>query len=177
MNSILLDRLELFSTQTDYTALEKNLLNTLKLPKKKYQTALIVGRFQPLHRGHIFLLHCALRYASSLIICIGSSDTIDDDNPFSVQIRQELLGRAIKREGLEHMVKKIFLLPDIPDDDKWLRNAIHEAGRFDIVIGNNDWVNDLFKKAGYHIIEIPFFNRKVYEGKTIRKKLREQENL
>lgn len=177
MNSISLDRLELFSTQTDYTILEKNVLNTLTIPTKKYQTALIIGRFQPLHRGHIFLLHCALRYANSLIICIGSSDTIDADNPFTVQIRQELLSRAIKREGLVQNVKKIFPLPDTSDDDKWLRHAIQQAGRFDVVIGNNDWVNGLFKKAGYHIIEIPFFNRKVYEGKTIRKKLREQGKL
>lgn len=177
MSSLPMDQLESFSKQADYRELEKDLLNRLEIPEKKYRTALIVGRFQPLHRGHIFLLQCALRYADELIICIGSADTLNDDNPFTVQVREQLLNRAIKREGLESVIKKVFLLPDTPDDDIWLERAIHEAGSFDLVIGNNDWVNGLFKKAGFTIIEIPLLHRKVYEGKTIRKKLREQKKL
>lgn len=173
MTQISLKKLESYSTPTGLQA-ENALLDSQEYPAKKYQTALIIGRFQPLHRGHIYLLHCALRYASSLIICIGSSNVQNLDNPFTVQTREDLLKRAIAREGLLPKVHQIFSLPDSPDDSVWLATAIQKAGVFDLVIGNNEWVNQLFGDAGYNVQKIPLFERSTYEGKIIREKLRKE---
>lgn len=175
MTHISIDELETFSQQSDATA-EDALLKRLK-SGKLYKTALVVGRFQPLHRGHIYLLRCALRIASSVIICIGSANIVNEDNPIPLQSRIELLHHVLKREELEKNVKGIFALNDSPSDEIWLSEAISKAGTFDVVIGNNDWVNSLFKKAGYDVFEIQLLNREIYEGKTIRKRLRDSGTL
>ncbi len=176
MSSITLDELEQFSLPGNSIVEEKKLYSTLAI-NKKYNTALVVGRFQPLHRGHIYLLQCALQYAESLIICIGSANIMNKDNPFDLKLREKLLYRVLKREKLETKIKKVYYLSDTPDDDEWLRNAIQKAGNIEVVIGNNDWVNSIFKKAGYPVVEIPLLNRSVYEGKVIRKELRAEGKL
>lgn len=176
MTQISFKELESYSTPKGLHT-ENALLNSQVFPQKKYQTALIIGRFQPLHRGHIYLIRCALRYASTLVICIGSSNVQNLDNPFTVQTREELLKRAIVREGLSHSIRHIFSLPDNPDDSVWLADAIQNAGYFDLVIGNNEWVNQLFKHAGYKVQAIPLFERSTYKGKVIREKLREEGSL
>ncbi|CAN5185310.1 hypothetical protein BH09PAT2_BH09PAT2_05440 [soil metagenome] len=175
MSAASIDELELFNKFGD-SILESQLKNSL--PKeKKYKNALIVGRFQPLHRGHIYLLHCALHLAETVTICIGSVNITDNDNPFSQKLRLELLKRSIKREQLEKYIDKIFTLDDIPDDDEWLAQALEKAGDIDVVIGNNDWVNGLFQKSGYSIVEVPLLKREEYQGKIIRDTLRSKGKL
>ena len=177
MAGISIDELESFSFPGEHLNEEHRLLRILAKNGKQYECALVVGRFQPLHRGHIYLLRCALTIAKDVIICIGSADSRDAENPFSLQTREALLQRALKREAIAQHVMRIFTLNDTPDDDEWLAQAIQKAGSFDVVIGNNNWVNDLFKQAGYPILEIPLLKREVFEGKAIRQNLRRTKQL
>ena len=140
----------------------------MKKALKKYGVGIVIGRFQPFHKGHAHLIDRALRLCNKLIIGIGSSNTIDKDNPFSYEKRLEMVTRFIENEKLQHRIEKIVPIPDVPNDDEWLKLTIKNAGKFDVALGNNDWVNGIFKERGIGIIEFPFYKRHLLEGTKIR---------
>lgn len=136
---------------------------------KKYQIGLVIGRFQPFHKGHDYLIKKAFSKVDKLVIAIGSSNIKDIDNPISYVKRKKILNMYIREKGLDKKVIKMFPLPDNPSDDVWLKNAVKKAGKIDVVVSNNDRnVNRFFKKAGFAILKFPFYKRNLYEGKTIR---------
>lgn len=144
---------------------------------KKYNTALVIGRFQPFHKGHLFLIKQALDLADNVVIGIGSANVLNYDNPFPVAERIQMVHEVIKKEHLEKFVKKIVLLDDYNHDEKWLTETLKKTGKVDIVVGNNDWVNRIFKQAGYQTHMIPYYKREIYEGTRIREAMRKRAEL
>src|SRR3989344_5003946 len=113
----------------------------------KLKTGLLIGRFQPFHKGHDYLIKKALGQVDKLIIAIGSSNVKDTDNPFTYPQRKKILEIYIENEDMENKIVKIFPLPDNPSDDVWVRNAVKKAGRIDVIISNNELnVNRFFQK-------------------------------
>jgi len=139
----------------------------------KYKTALLIGRFQPFHKGHLYLLKKAVKNADKVIIGIGSSNITDVNNPFDYETRRKIIKSVIYKEKLENRIEKIIPLADFYDDKKWLMNAIKIVGDFDLVIGNNEWTNKILKKAGYKVKRFPYYKRFLYEGWRVRKLMRE----
>ncbi|HVF69676.1 MAG TPA: adenylyltransferase/cytidyltransferase family protein [Xanthomonadales bacterium] len=140
--------------------------------QKIYDVSLVIGRFQPLHWGHIYLIHQALEISNSVIIGIGSSSTTDNDNPFSALQRHLLLDKSLGREGIRSRVNNIVHLTDHDDDNLWLQKTIERTGEIGAVVGNNPWVNGIFANAGYEAVEIPMYKRNIYKGGEIRRQLR-----
>lgn len=152
---------------------EKKLLNRAPKQKNKVETALIIGRFQPFHRGHIYLIRYSLQLAHNIVLGIGSANITNEDNPFTKEERLVWIKKILKREELSKYVKKIVFIDDDLNDDVWLKvKTMPNVGKINIVIGNNDWVNSIFKKAGYKVIPIPLLQRETYQGALIRKTLR-----
>jgi len=137
---------------------------------KSKKRALIVGRFQPFHLGHLYLIREALKLADTIIIAIGSSNVTDINNPIDYSARKKMLLQVLKKEGLQDKVAKIIPSPDFPDDKKWVEELIKHTGDFEIVVGNNNWTNNCLKKLGYKVKEIPYLNRNLYQGKNVREK-------
>jgi nicotinamide-nucleotide adenylyltransferase len=143
-----------------------------------YQTGLIIGRFQPFHKGHLFVVREALKQVEMVIIGIGSTNSKDkENNPFSVEQVRNSIQQVAKQEGWEDRIVQIFDIPDIPSDDVWLQDVLSRVQKFDVVISNNDWVTGIFRDAGYPIIELPFYKRHIYEGKKIRAEMRKKGEL
>jgi nicotinamide-nucleotide adenylyltransferase len=140
---------------------------------KKYHIGLFIGRFQPFHKGHLFVLKKALEDVEKIIIGIGSANKSDSDNPLSAIDRKEVLNKIIQEENLEDRIVKIELLDDNVSDDLWLSETLEKVGKIDVVIGNNDWVNNLFKKIGIPALLTEFFYRDALEGQYIRKLIRQ----
>ncbi len=138
----------------------------------KYHTGLVIGRFQPLHYGHIYLIRQALLHTNTIIIAIGSANITNDDNPFTYEQRAHMIRRMTQKENIVGRVKKIIPSDDTADDSEWLADTISHTGPIDAVIGNNNWVNTIFKSANIPVIRIPFYKREIYEGKKIRTKMR-----
>ena len=134
----------------------------------RFENLFVIGRIQPLHRGHIHLINHALAIASSITIGIGSANVINRDNPFSAEHREHMLKRALQAEGLESRVRKIVRINGYEDDTMWFNEMLRRIGEIDGVVGNNDWVNNLFREAGYRTLEIPLFKRSRLSGTTIR---------
>lgn len=130
---------------------------------------LVVGRFQPFHKGHLHLIKKALIAADKIIIAVGSSNIKNEENPLSYKTRLKMLKKMIAEEGLGDKILKIIPSPDDPDDDVWLEKLLKDVGKFDVAYGNNGWTNDILEKEGYKITKINFLNRKIYQGVIIRR--------
>lgn len=142
---------------------------------RSYQTGLVIGRFQPFHKGHLYLLQRSLEMCEQIVIAIGSAESHDEKNPLSFAQRQALLSAVVENEGWQSRVTKIIPAIDFPSDEDWLRELEKNVGSFDVAIGNNDWVNTLMQQAGYAIQEIPLLEREIYEGTKIRELIHENE--
>lgn len=159
-----------FTTPTE----EQILLDQFRIETaRKYGIGLVVGRFQPLHYGHLYLMKQALQVADFIIVGIGSSNVRNKDNPFSVEQRERMLYKAFEREqDVKRRILQIVRLPDYLDDDLWLGETLRRTGEVDVVVGNNDWVNGIFGRAIFPVITTPLFQRSQYEGRKIREQLR-----
>lgn len=136
--------------------------------KPKYKIGLVIGRFQPFHHGHKYLLEKALELCGKIYIGIGSSNKSDNKNPYSTDKREEFLKKFISEENLEDRVIKIIRLDDNPDDDVWFENLYKKTGPFDVTIGNNPWNNGIIERHGIPAISIGFHKREILEGEKIR---------
>ena len=137
---------------------------------KKYKVALFIGRFQPFHKGHLYSLEKCLEIAESVIVGVGSSqDSGTENNPWSYDVRKEMLGSA-----LQGLPVQIVALPDLFDDTKWgqqILSLLKEKGfkTSEVVgVGNNDWTNRIFRAIGIDVHETGLYKRDELEGIKIR---------
>lgn len=136
--------------------------------RKKFKTGFLIGRFQPFHKGHLHLMNESFQYVDEIIVGVGSIGKIDQDNFLNYEQRKEVLQSVIKKERVNDRVKKIIPLQDFNNDRLWLKNSLSLAGKFEIVIGNNEWTNGIFERAGYPVLRLGFYKRYLYEGIKIR---------
>ena len=135
---------------------------------RKYKLGLVIGRFQPFHKGHKYLIEESLKLADKIIIGIGSANKSNAQNPWSWKARKKVIESFLQHEGLEEGVKDIIPLFDNPDDDVWFQNLLKATVPFDVTIGNNPWNNGIIERHGIPAITIGFKKRHVWEGVQIR---------
>ena len=77
--------------------------------KKQYNMySLFIGRFQPLHKGHIKLIQKVLDEKKP--VCVALRDTlISEDNPFTVEQRKEMFNKEFGDKV------KVIVIPDITE--------------------------------------------------------------
>lgn len=134
---------------------------------------MLIGRFQPFHNGHLWLIKHAFKFADQLVIGIGSVNVHDENNPLNYEERKKMVEEVIRHEfavgaNFDSSVTKIVPLDDFYDDEKWFQNAFHQTGPVNVVIGNNEWVNGIFEKRGYPILRAGYYKRYLLEGEKIR---------
>lgn len=80
---------------------------------KKYEYAVVVGRFQPFHNHHKALVDRAIAIATRVIIVIGSSsEKRTAKNPFLVTERRRMI-----RDCYPHEKFNFYAAQDYPDSD------------------------------------------------------------
>ncbi|MBI5126859.1 pantetheine-phosphate adenylyltransferase [Candidatus Roizmanbacteria bacterium] len=139
----------------------------------KYPVALLIGRFQPFHLGHLYLLKKTLEISDKVIIGIGSANINDDNNPIDYDTRRKIIKAVFYKEKIEEKLVKIVPLDDFFNDKKWLNNIKKQVGSFDLVVGNNEWTNKILERAHYDVKTYPYYKRQLYEGWRIRKLIRD----
>lgn len=140
---------------------------------KKYKRGLLIGRFQPFHKGHLYLLKESLEMAERLVVGIGTANRIDHDNPWTKKERRRMLEAVIKNEKIVGRIVKIVDVNDyLESDERWYQKAVSDIGPVDVVFGNNDWVNDIYETHGVPSIHIPYYKRYLMEGFKIRNLIR-----
>jgi nicotinamide-nucleotide adenylyltransferase len=138
------------------------------MKKKQYKKGLVIGRFQPFHLGHIHLIKKSLLLCETIVIGIGSSNIQDENNIFTYEQRLQMIELFVHEEKLEKSILKVLPIPDVPDDNTWFEIVQEEAGKVDVVLGNNDWVNGIFAQKGIAVEQIEYLDRVNLEGKKIR---------
>ncbi len=131
------------------------------------ERALIIGRFQPIHNGHMEMIRRAAK-KYELIIAIGSplkSHTVE--NPFTGGERYEMIIRALAEEDIRAHILPIH---DIEYNSVWASHVISLCPPFDVVLSNNPLTIELFSPYK-RVMETAMFSRKEYSGKEIRKRM------
>lgn len=89
--------------------------------------AVLIGRFQPVHNGHLALLRAALARAQQVIVVLGSAHQArTPKNPFTWQERAQMLREALSNDEQ----KRLLVLPvrDYYDEPRWAQ-AVQQAVR------------------------------------------------
>ncbi len=81
---------------------------------------LVVGRFQPFHGGHKFLIEMAIEENENIVIVIGSVGKVDlKKNPLHADERYRRLNSFLKSIENKNKEIRIILLEDIDSDRRW----------------------------------------------------------
>ena len=80
---------------------------------------LIIWRFQPLHVGHLLLIETSLKETPATLVLIGSINKCDKGNPYSYELRREMILWEINDSKLS-----LWWLSDTPNDKEWVKQLI-----------------------------------------------------
>lgn len=130
---------------------------------------LLIGRFQPFHRGHLAVVTelRARRPTEELLIGIGSSETsFTPENPFTGGERFEMIERALAEARITsyHPVP----IPDIHRHSVWVAHVASLLPKFERVYTNNPLTRELFEGAGYDVEGTQLHDRARFEGTKVR---------
>ena len=71
-----------------------------------HDVAVVIGRFQPFHDGHLFMVQEALKVAKQLVICVGSSHRARTvKNPFLFEERKQLI-----LDNLPEVAERLYIV-------------------------------------------------------------------
>ena len=132
---------------------------------------LILGRFQPLHMGHLSLFETVIDNGDELLICIGSSnEERTDNNPYTSSERIKMVEAVLSNYNCKYT---IFEIPDINNNDLYVKHLESIVPEFDIVYSGNALVKTLFERSGYNVIIPKLLNREVWQGVSIRQAMKD----
>ena len=140
---------------------------------------LFVGRFQPLHKGHINSIKYCLNKVDELVVVIGSSDkSFEFKNPFTAGERIEIIREAICKEIKKETLQKIFLIPvpDIGIHRLWTYNIDLLVPKYSIVFTNDQFTAMLFKERGIQIIHPELIDREILSATEVRYRIANDKN-
>lgn len=126
----------------------------------------ILGRFQPFHKGHQFLIEKALEMGDVTIAIGSSQESWTQSNPWSVEEREYMI-----REWLDGRSAKIVHIADINDPPNWVKHARVLHGEGTLVTSDLD-THNLYLQSDYPSILVELSNRENLEGWRVRTTLK-----
>jgi len=141
------------------------------------EIALVIGRFQPFHKGHLHGVKYVYEKHKKFIIGIGSALSSHSlKNPFTAGERLKMIFLALDEAGIPRESYYVVPIPDTDVHTTWVSLVETLVPEFHIVYTNDPLTKRLFKEAGYKIASIPFYNRRIYSGEEFRKRVLLNEN-
>ena len=136
---------------------ENNENREYRIPKGK--KVVFVGRFQPLHNGHLEAIKWIIGQTGEVKIVIGSMQEFGQmDNPLEFKERKEIVEAALAEAGIKNC--KIFGLPDFYNDAAWAKKLLEITGlkaAETFLVSLNDWAVACAKKVGIAAADHPVF--------------------
>lgn len=144
---------------------------TVLVPLREWiaMRGLFIGRFQPFHEGHRFLIEQISDELSEVIVAIGSAERSHTmENPFTAGERLRMV-----QSVLDPLTETTYTVPvhDIDRNGVWVSHVTTLCPSFDVVYTNNPFVERLFEEAGIDVRGTPLHQREVYRGTTIRERM------
>jgi len=142
------------------------------MKKNKNKIALWIGRFQPFHIGHLHVLKMILSEYEFVTIVVGSAqEDYTIRNPLTAKERKNMIEKVMRSYGVEKSRFKIFLADDIVTNSLWANYIAKKVGRFDKVVTANALTRILFSDSGFEVDKHHLFNRRVFSGTEVRKRI------
>jgi len=135
---------------------------------------LIIGRFQPFHNGHLEIFKTISKECDHIVIGIGSAGLSHTfENPFTAGERHLMISHALWEQGMDNF----FIVPivDINRYSVWVSHVESLVPPFQAVYSNNPLTRRLFQEKGYEVRASPLFNREMYSGTEVRRRMLEDE--
>lgn len=132
---------------------------------------LFIGRFQPLHLGHVSIIETALAEVDELVVGIGSAEsshTLMD--PFTAGERMEMLIECAKEHGWDGRLIPVPVR-DVNRYSIWVDHVVSLVPKFDRVFSNNPLTSRLFRDAGFEVHSTKMVDRKHFSGTAIREEM------
>ena len=137
---------------------------------------MIPGRFQPLHRGHLYLFKYALDRFDKIYIVVGSAqESFTFRNPLTAGERIVMLESALLEEFGSGWCRRIRIYPimDINMNKVWVQYLKQLLPPFIGVVSGNELVLALFENEGLEAIRPPLYDRSDCSGTVIRRRILE----
>lgn len=136
---------------------------------------LLIGRYQPFHKGHLEVLKEVLGKCDELIIGIGSAQESHTlENPFTAGERIEMIRRCLSKKDRGRTI--IIPIADINRYAIWVSHVRSQIPPFDVVFTNNPLTKSLFIEKGFKVQPMHIYDREKYSGTEIRRRMMEGDN-
>uniref|UniRef100_A0A7C3ERT9 Nicotinamide-nucleotide adenylyltransferase n=1 Tax=Candidatus Methanomethylicus mesodigestus TaxID=1867258 RepID=A0A7C3ERT9_9CREN len=137
---------------------------------------LLIGRYQPFHKGHLEVIKNILKEVDDLIIGIGSAQISHTlDNPFTAGERMTMISGALRDEGIADRCYYIIPIPDLWNNALWVNHVRSLTPPFDVAYTGNPLAQRLFREGGVEVRVPPLFDRAMFSGTEIRRRMLRRE--
>ena len=132
--------------------------------------AMIFGRFQPFHYGHISIVRWALsRGYEEIVFLIGmASENYTPRNPFTAGERIEMIRLSFRDEGLELDRAVTATIRTLETSIGSVYYVLSYVPRVETILTRNPVISKIFIDAGIKVETPPLFKRDLYRGEVIR---------
>ncbi|HKS59758.1 MAG TPA: nicotinamide-nucleotide adenylyltransferase, partial [Thermoplasmata archaeon] len=138
---------------------------------------LLIGRFQPFHRGHLAVIQWARAQHPEewLILGIGSAqESHTTANPFTAGERWEMIAAGLSEAHVDRWVA--FPIPDIQRHAQWVAYVRTLLPAFDRIYTNNPLTRMLFDEAHIPVEAPPMEQRETWQGASIRQRMAKRQS-
>ena len=135
------------------------------------QVGILVGRFQPVHRGHVQAIEFALENSNKLFVVVGSAEKSNQKrNPFTFEERKKMIELAINEKELQDNIS-IIPINDANNHTEWIASIKNTVGEYNLIFTNDELTEKLFKKDETEVINVPLVDRNILSATEVRKRL------
>ena len=130
---------------------------------------LMMGRFQPFHKGHLALVKQILAECDEVVIVLtGSQFNYIEKDPFTSGERIEMIHQSITEEGIDLSRCFLVAIENQSNVATWASYLKSALPHFDKVYSGNDYVVMLLADSGYQVVSPKFLEREKYNATKIR---------
>jgi len=140
------------------------------VPVERPRRALIFGRFQPFHKGHLAITRWALENGyEELVFLVGmASENYTPRNPFTAGERIEMIRLSLMDEGLPLEKFITATIRTLETSIGSVYYVLSYVPKVDVILTRNPVIGKIFIDAGVGVVRPPVFNRSEWRGERIR---------
>lgn len=131
--------------------------------------ALVVGRFQPFHLGHLDLARRALDECGELVVAAtGAQFNYIEKDPFTAGERLEMIHGSLAEDGADMSRCMAVAIDNLPNSAAWASHLRAALPRFERAYSGNEYVRMLLRDSGVRVESPPLLERERLSGTRIR---------
>lgn len=139
--------------------------------------ALFIGRFQPLHKGHMHALEELFTREKSVIVVIGSAQaSFTPLNPFTAGERIEMVQSALTALAIPCSRYLVVPVPDVDNFTIWADHVARYLPPFGSVYTGSETVRGLFAQTKHPVKSITPYERETLSSTEVRRRMLSNED-